>query len=85
MGLCQLGAMDMATAGASATEILAHYFPGTEIDVIDSNARRLIPMTKRIPYNRESTERRMRSMQTLGGPTAMLKSGSDGLHARLAP
>jgi hypothetical protein len=85
VGLCQLGAMDMAAAGASATEILAHYFPGTEIAVIDSSAQRFIPVTTRIPYNRASNERRMRSLQTLGGPAAMLKSGSEGLHARMAP
>lgn len=86
VGLCQLGAMDMAAAGANAAEILAHYFPGTEIAVIDSKAGRLMPIAKRIPYNRASAyERRMRSLQTLGGPTAMLKNGSDGLHATLTP
>jgi hypothetical protein len=87
VGLCQLGAMDMAAAGANAAEILAHYFPGTEIAVIDMNARRLMPIAKRIPYDRASAyEKRMRSVQTLGGPTAMLKNGSDSLlHARLAP
>ena len=41
--------MDMAAAGANAAEILAHYFPGTELDVIDSNTRRLVPVLKRIP------------------------------------
>jgi hypothetical protein len=81
VGLCQLGAMDMANAGASATEILAHYFPGTELAVIDSAARRLTPVVKRIPY--DPYAKHMRSLQTLGGPAAMLKSGSQ--HASLTP
>ena len=32
VGLCQLGAQDMAKSGAKATSILAHYFPGTQIE-----------------------------------------------------
>jgi hypothetical protein len=72
--------MDMAAAGANAADILAHYFPGTEIAVIDSGGRRLLPVARRVPYNRASAyEKHMRSLQTLGGPTAMLKSNTDGL------
>lgn len=86
VGLCQLGAMDMAAAGASASEILAHYFPGTELSVIDTNARQLLPLRHVLPYDRASAyERHLRSLQTLGGPTAMLHDGSASLHARLAP
>ena len=31
LGLCQAGAYGMAAAGAGYREILAHYYPGTEI------------------------------------------------------
>lgn len=71
VGLCQLGAMDMAASGASAAEILDHYFPGTHIQVIDSAARRLVALEKRVPYNIASVpEQRARSLRTLGGPRA---------------
>ena len=74
VGLCQLGAMDMAAAGASAVEILDHYFPGTQIEKIDNAARRLVPVEKRdaiAPDNLASlSERRTRSLRTLGGPRA---------------
>lgn len=69
VGLCQLGAVDMAAAGASAAEILDHYFPGTQIEMIDSRTRRLVPVEKHIPYNIASlSEKRARSLRTLGGP-----------------
>ena len=31
VGMCQMGARGMATAGASAADILAHYYPGAEL------------------------------------------------------
>ncbi|MDO4539551.1 MAG: hypothetical protein Q4B48_00425 [Syntrophomonadaceae bacterium] len=34
-GLCQHGAGDMGQAGAGYREILSHYYPGTELAVIN--------------------------------------------------
>jgi hypothetical protein len=36
VGLCQFGAFGMALQGATAEEILAHYYPGTELAALDS-------------------------------------------------
>jgi len=36
VGMCQWGAYGMAREGRSAKEILAHYYPGTQIATIDS-------------------------------------------------
>lgn len=64
VGLCQLGARDMANSGADALEILQHYFPGTQIDLDGAT-----PKARQLPTVWQS-ENRMRSRQTLGGPTA---------------
>lgn len=67
VGLCQLGAMDMANAGASAAEILAHYFPETQIELIDGS----LPQPGSMATAWEGRHRtRPFVRQTLGGPTA---------------
>jgi hypothetical protein len=67
VGLCQLGAMDMANAGANAAEILAHYYPGTEIESIDGGA----PQPGSVPTAWQGHHRSPEfSRQTLGGPSA---------------
>lgn len=65
VGLCQLGALDMANAGGNAVEILAHYFPGTQIESIDGKPPQL-GSTAWEGHHRT----RAFSRQTLGGPTA---------------
>lgn len=74
VGLCQLGAMDMANAGASAARILAHYFPGTQIESIDGSGT-----AKSTAWEGYHRTRRL-SLQTLGGPTA-----DTGGHAGWSP
>jgi hypothetical protein len=64
VGLCQLGAMDMANAGGNAAEILAHYFPRTQIESIDGRP----PQPGSMPTAWEGRHRaRAFSRQTLGG------------------
>src|SRR5665213_389761 len=64
VGLCQLGARDMANSGADAVAILEHYFPGTQIDIDGAT-----PKARQLPTAWQ-TENRMRSRQTLRGPSA---------------
>ena len=65
VGLCQLGAQDMAKSGAKASTILAHYFPGTQV----TNRGSAAPPPTVLP-----TEWRpkspARSRETLRGPSA---------------
>lgn len=43
VGLCQVGALRMATLGHDHTEILAHYYPGTQLVRLRDGAEALLP------------------------------------------
>jgi hypothetical protein len=63
VGLCQLGAREMAIGGVKASGILAHYFPGTQIGTSG------MPMPQELPTAWQSKSH-VPSRQTLGGPSA---------------
>jgi hypothetical protein len=65
VGLCQLGAREMARNGATAFDILAHYFPGTQL--ARNGAAEPESTTFPTAWHPKSPGR---SRQTLGGPTA---------------
>ena len=77
VGLCQLGAMQMALAGAKAEEILAHYFPGTVLALPNGMRRPMLALPtslhgKGIPATAipEVSKTRTLSRQSLAGPRA---------------
>ena len=71
VGLCQLGAVDMASAGYAAAQILEHYFPATQIESIGGNSRQQASTKDSMPTAWQGYHRtRALSLQTLGGPTS---------------
>ena len=53
VGLCQAGALARLRAGASADDVLAHYFPGTTLAIVNPDPR--------IPDRRSRSRSRIRS------------------------
>ena len=72
VGLCQLGAMEMAVAGANAEQILSHYFPGTVLALPNGMRRPMMAVPTSLHGNDIPGiyKTRTPSRQSLGGPTA---------------
>lgn len=77
IGLCQLGAMQMAIKGATAEQILGHYFPGTVL-ALPNGARHplmTVPTSLKEQDIRDIEKTRMQSRVSPGGT---LNEDTDG-------
>jgi Stage II sporulation protein len=76
VGLCQLGALSMARSGATAEQILAHYFPGTVLALPNGARRPLLTVPTSLHDHQDIGK--PQSRQSSAVPRASLSVDTDG-------